>query len=88
MIRYGAAFTLSFVFAYCWTPIMRRAALQLGILDSPDGKLKNHGGAVPYFGGLAIYLAFLLAVGVFTDFGADFIGGARKLGNRKISDEH
>ena len=53
---------------------MRRAALQLGILDSPDGQLKNHGGAVPYFGGLAVYLAFLLAVGVFTDFGAETLG--------------
>ena len=74
MIRYGAAFTLSFVFAYCWTPLMRRAALQLGILDSPDGKLKNHNGAVPYFGGLAVYLAFLLTVGVLTDFKTETLG--------------
>jgi len=74
MIRYGAAFTLSFVFAYCWTPLMRRAALQLGILDNPDGKLKNHNGAVPYFGGLAVYLAFLLTVGVLTDFKTETLG--------------
>src|SRR5712691_7401857 len=74
MIRYGAAFTLSFIFALCWTPLMRRAAQQLGILDAPDGKLKKHGTAVPYFGGLAIYIAFLLTVGVFTDFGAETLG--------------
>jgi UDP-GlcNAc:undecaprenyl-phosphate GlcNAc-1-phosphate transferase len=74
MIRYGAAFILSFVFAFCWTPLMRRAALQLGILDTPDGKLKTHGTAVPYFGGLAVYIAFLLTVGVFTDFGEETLG--------------
>ena len=74
MIRYGAAFILSFVFAYSWTPIMRRAALQLGILDAPDGKLKNHKTAVPYFGGLAVYIAFLLSVGVFTEFGIETLG--------------
>ena len=54
-IRYAAAFALSFVFALWWTPVMRRAALQLGILDSPDGKLKNHESAVPYLGGLAVF---------------------------------
>src|SRR5712691_841387 len=74
MIEYGAAFILSFVFSLYWTPVMRKAALQLGIVDQPDGKLKTHGEAVPYFGGLAIYIAFLLTVGVFTDFGAETLG--------------
>ena len=74
MIRYGAAFILSFVFALCWTPLMRRAALQLRILDAPDGKLKRHDSPVPYFGGLAVYLGFLLTVGVFTDFGTETLG--------------
>jgi UDP-GlcNAc:undecaprenyl-phosphate GlcNAc-1-phosphate transferase len=74
MIRYGAAFILSFVFALYWTPLMRKAALQLGIVDRPDGKLKNHGTSVPYFGGIAVYIAFLLTVGVFTDFGQETLG--------------
>ncbi len=74
MIRYGAAFILSFVFALCWTPLLRKAALQLGIIDRPDGKLKNHEMAVPYFGGIAVYAAFLLSVGVFTDFGQETLG--------------
>ena len=74
MIKYGAAFILSFVFALCWTPLLRRAALQLRILDTPDGKLKNHDSPVPYFGGLAVYLGFLLTVGVFTDFGTETLG--------------
>src|SRR5437016_1842463 len=74
MIEYGAAFILSFVFSLYWTPVMRKAALQLGIVDQPDGKLKTHGETVPYFGGLAVYIAFLLTVGVFTDFGQETLG--------------
>src|SRR5438132_13524023 len=74
MIEYGAAFILSFVFSLCWTPLLRKAALQLGIVDRPDGKLKNHETAVPYFGGIAVYAAFLLSVGVFTDFGQETLG--------------
>ena len=71
---WSAAFVLSFGFALWWTPIMRRAALQLGILDAPDGKLKNHDTAVPYLGGLAVYVSFVLTVGVFTDFGEETLG--------------
>ena len=74
MIRYGAAFILSFVFALYWTPLMRRAALQLRIVDYPDGKLKTHDSVVPYFGGIAVYIAFLLTVGVFTDFQQETLG--------------
>lgn len=44
------------------TPRMRQAALRFGIVDRPDGKLKLQREPVPYLGGLAIYLAFLLAL--------------------------
>lgn len=71
ILWYGAAFLLSFVFALYWTPPMRKAALQLGIVDRPDGKLKKHDTAVPYLGGLAVFIAFLLSVGVFTQFESD-----------------
>jgi UDP-GlcNAc:undecaprenyl-phosphate GlcNAc-1-phosphate transferase len=66
LLYFAAAFALSFVFALYWTPPMRKAALQLGIVDRPDGKLKKHDNAVPYLGGLAVFVAFLLTVGVFT----------------------
>jgi UDP-GlcNAc:undecaprenyl-phosphate GlcNAc-1-phosphate transferase len=65
---------MSFVFALYWTPLMRKAALQLGIVDEPDGRLKHHQDAVPYLGGLAIFMAFLLTVGVLTDFGQETLG--------------
>ena len=65
---YLAGFILSFVFAFCWTPILRQAALQLGIVDKPDGKLKKHEEAIPYLGGIAVFAAYLLTIGVLTDF--------------------
>ena len=74
MIRSGVAFVLSFVFAVYWTPLIRKAALQLGIVDRPDGKLKNHGDAIPYLGGIAVFTAFLLTVGVLTDFEQETLG--------------
>jgi UDP-GlcNAc:undecaprenyl-phosphate GlcNAc-1-phosphate transferase len=68
MILYVAGFVLSFVFALCWTPLMRKAAIQLGIVDKPDGKLKQHKDTVAYLGGIAVFAAFLMTVGVITDF--------------------
>ena len=43
-------------------PLARRAALKYGIVDAPDGRLKHQMEPVPYFGGLAIYLAFLVSL--------------------------
>ena len=44
------------------TPRVREAAIRFGIVDRPDGQLKGHKEPVAYLGGLAIYLAFLLAL--------------------------
>ena len=65
---YFAGFVLSFVFALCFTPLMRNAAIQLGIVDKPDGKLKTHDKTIAYLGGLAVYAAFLMTVGILADF--------------------
>ena len=74
MIRYGVAFIMSFVFALYQTPIIGKAALQLGIVDKPDGGLKKHEDAIPYLGGIAVFVAFLFTVAVFTDFGQETLG--------------
>lgn len=50
--------------ALYFTPVLREAAQRFGIVDRPDGKLKTHGSAVAYLGGLAVYLAFLLTLGL------------------------
>ncbi len=62
MIRYLFAFGLAVVLALYLTPLMRQAAIRFGIADHPDGKLKKQVTPVPYLGGIAIYLAFLLAL--------------------------
>jgi UDP-GlcNAc:undecaprenyl-phosphate GlcNAc-1-phosphate transferase len=62
MLFYLITFTLSLILSLYLTPVMRRAALQFGIVDRPDGRLKKHKKPMPYLGGIAIYLSFLLAL--------------------------
>lgn len=57
------AFMLGIALALYMTPVLRRAALQLGIVDRPDGRLKTHREPVAYLGGLAVFFAFLSALG-------------------------
>lgn len=66
--------TLSFLFALYGVPIARQAALKYGIVDVPDGKLKHQKEPVPYFGGLAIYLAFLMSLAFTFEFRHDVLG--------------
>ncbi|HUD72865.1 MAG TPA: MraY family glycosyltransferase [Dongiaceae bacterium] len=62
LVRPGVAFALAIVLALYLTPLLRRAAIRFGITDRPDGRLKKQREPVPYLGGLAIYLSFLLAL--------------------------
>jgi UDP-GlcNAc:undecaprenyl-phosphate/decaprenyl-phosphate GlcNAc-1-phosphate transferase len=55
-------------------PIARQAALKYGIVDAPDGQLKHQKEPVPYFGGLAIYLAFLISLAFTFEFRHDVLG--------------
>jgi len=65
---------LGIAFALYGVPIARQAALKYGIVDAPDGRLKHQKEAVPYFGGLAIYLAFLMSLAFTFDFRHDVLG--------------
>ncbi|MBI4169319.1 MAG: undecaprenyl/decaprenyl-phosphate alpha-N-acetylglucosaminyl 1-phosphate transferase [Acidobacteria bacterium] len=62
MIWYLVAFALAATIALYTTPLMRQAAIRFGIVDRPDGRLKRQEAPVPYLGGLAIYLSFILAL--------------------------
>ena len=55
-------------------PLARQAALKYGIMDAPDGQLKHQKEPVPYFGGLAIYLAFLMSLAFTFEFRHDVLG--------------
>jgi len=56
------------------TPRMREAAIRFGIVDRPDGRLKNQREPVPYLGGLAICLAFLLSLALTFEFSEEVLG--------------
>jgi UDP-N-acetylmuramyl pentapeptide phosphotransferase/UDP-N-acetylglucosamine-1-phosphate transferase len=61
-LYYLLTFSLAAILAWIVTPRVREAAIRFGIVDRPDGRLKTHREPVPYLGGLALYLSFLLAL--------------------------
>lgn len=58
---YMLVFGCALVFAVGATPVMRRAAPWLGVMDQPSGR-KVHRRPMPRLGGAAIYGAFILAL--------------------------
>ena len=68
ILSYLAAYVLALLLALYGTPIARKAAIRFGVVDNPDGRLKNHRAPVPYLGGLAIYLAVLIPLCLFYTF--------------------
>ncbi len=61
-------FFLAYFLARVGTPMARDAALKFGVVDTPDGNLKNHSRPVAYLGGLAVFTSFLLSLGMTFDF--------------------
>lgn len=58
LFTFLAAFVLSLIF----TPAARAAAILLNVFDHPSSSVKTHKEPVPYLGGVAIFLAFSLAL--------------------------
>ncbi len=65
---------LAFLLSLYGTPLAARAAIKFGIVDAPDGGLKNHQEPVPYLGGLSVYLAFLLSLALVFQFDRRVLG--------------
>jgi UDP-GlcNAc:undecaprenyl-phosphate/decaprenyl-phosphate GlcNAc-1-phosphate transferase len=59
-------FFVALLLAVGVTPLARHAAFALGILDQPNAR-KVHTSPVPLLGGVAIYVAFLAALLLFSD---------------------
>lgn len=70
----GAILALSLALSLYLTPLVRNAALRFGVLDRPDGGLKQHRAPTPYMGGVAVYLAFLVTLSVVFDFNPQLLG--------------
>lgn len=58
---YMAVFVVAFLVTLCVTPLMRRLALRLGVIDRPDFARKVHKSPIAYLGGVAVYLGILAA---------------------------
>ena len=74
LLHFGGTLLLSLALALYLTPIVLRAAVSFGVLDHPDGKLKAQPEPVPYLGGIAVYLAFLITLCVVFDFRPELLG--------------
>ena len=72
-IRLTLGFFLAYFLALWGTPMAREAAIRFGVVDAPDGKLKNHREPVAYLGGLAVFGAFLLSIGMTFVFDRDLL---------------
>lgn len=67
-------FVLSLVLALYFTPVARAAALRFGIVDRPLTPLKQQREPVPYLGGMAVFTAFILALGLVLEFDRLLLG--------------
>ncbi len=61
MAGYIVIFFVALTVSTVATPIARRIAIRLGVVDMP-GERKIHASPIPLLGGVAVYLAFVLAV--------------------------
>ena len=74
MMLYLFTFILAAALSLYITPIVRKGALQYDIVDRPDGKLKQQKQPVAYLGGIAVYLAFLLALALTFELSREILG--------------
>jgi len=74
MLQAATAFLLGLALSLYTTPLMRRAAIQFGIVDKPNGSLKTQAEAVPYLGGLAVFLAYLITLAATFEFDHRVLG--------------
>lgn len=72
MIKLLFSGIFSFLFTYYALPFFIAIAYKYNIIDLPDGKVKNHTSPTPYLGGAAIYLGFLVTLGIVFPFDSQF----------------
>ncbi len=82
VIRHIFAYGFSFLVSFYLVPLMILAAHRLQFLDHPDGTIKRHERSVPYFGGVAVYIAFVGTLGLVLPYANHllwFLGGITML---------
>ena len=71
IIALAATFSIAVLSCIYLAPRLAEAARRYGLVDKPDGALKTQGTAVAYLGGLAVYIAVLIAMAVSLPIGSD-----------------
>ena len=66
------SFILAFLFTLYLVPIFINIARRFNIMDYPNGTVKNHKEPTPYLGGAAIYVGFLMTLGLVFPFNNQF----------------
>ncbi|MBD3231207.1 hypothetical protein GF322_00940 [Candidatus Dependentiae bacterium] len=64
LLRYFFSFIFSTLLAIYLIPVLIKTAFKFNILDVPDGKIKKHQKAVPYLGGVSIYIPFIATLSI------------------------
>ncbi len=64
VIRHLFAGVISFLLGLYLVPIIIKAALKIGFMDAPDGRLKLQKTPVAYLGGVAIFIPFIATLGL------------------------
>ncbi|MDV3428755.1 MAG: undecaprenyl/decaprenyl-phosphate alpha-N-acetylglucosaminyl 1-phosphate transferase [Bacillota bacterium] len=68
-MNYFILFFIAMVLSFALTPIVKRLAVKLDIIDVPKDERRVHNRPIPLIGGLAIYISFtvmLIVTGIFT----------------------
>lgn len=65
MTNYFIAFFSALIVSFMVTPLARKLAIRVGALDIPKDARKIHKNPIPYFGGIAIYVAIIACMYVF-----------------------
>ena len=73
-LKAALGFVLGTLLSLYFVPIMRQAAIKWGVVDKPDGRLKNQTEPVAYLGGIAVYLSFILTLSLIYEFTPDVLG--------------
>ncbi len=68
-MAYFLYFLLAFVLAVLITPLVKKLAGKFKIYDVPNQPRKIHPQPVPFLGGVAVFLSFLIALGCYLYFG-------------------
>lgn len=62
--NYAHVLIAAFLVTLLATPVVKRIAERVGVVDKPDFKRKAHAYPVAYLGGLAVFAGLLVAIGV------------------------